>query len=185
MDHGIYIFLSLSLLNFVVSHARSILLLYSYEYTIVYYFYFSYYYLVLNFASMSRQYINNPNCFGYICGEFTPKSQLCNMTPLVKKSYEKYFVCMIGDQDKSWTPHFTRATCAIYLRNWLNGSRKSMPFAVPMIWRVHKYHITDCYFCITDISGFSANNKQTKIYPNLASGMRPVNHTDSIEIPKP
>ena len=102
MDHGIYIFLSLSLLNFVVSHARSILLLYSYKYTI--YFYFSYYYLVLNFASMSRQCINHPNCFCYISGEFTPKSQLRNMTPLVKKGYEKYFGCMIGDQDKSWAP---------------------------------------------------------------------------------
>ena len=43
-------------------------------------------------------------------------------------------------------------------------------------------HITDCYFGITDISGFSAKNK--KIYPNLATAMRPVNHTDSLEIPK-
>ena len=71
----------------------------------VYYFYFSYYYLVLNFASMSRQCINHTNCFCYICGEFTPKSQLHNMTPLVKKGYEKYFGCMIGDQNKSWPPH--------------------------------------------------------------------------------
>ena len=39
MDHGIYIFLSLSLLNFVVSHERDILLLYSYKNTIVYYFF--------------------------------------------------------------------------------------------------------------------------------------------------
>ena len=125
----------------------------------MYYFYFSYYYLVLNFASMSRQCINHPNCFCYICGEFTPKSQLRNMTPLVKKGYEKYFGCMLGDQDKSWAPHFTCSTCAMFLRNWLNGSRKSMPFAVPMIWREQKDHIADCYFYITDISGFSFKKK--------------------------
>ena len=92
---------------------------------------------------------------------------------------------MIGDQDKSWAPHFTCATCAMCLRNWLNGSRKSMPFAVPMIWREQKDHVNDCYFCITDISGFSAKNKKNIIYLNLPSAMRPVNHTDNLEIPKP
>ena len=107
------------------------------------------------------------------------------MIPLVKKGYEKYPGIMIGDQDKSWAPHFSCATCAMCLRNWLNGSHKSMPFAVPMIWREQKDHITDCYFCITDISGFSTKNKRNKIYPNLASAMRPVNHTDSLEIPTP
>ena len=144
MDHGIYIFLSLSLLNFVVSDARSILLLNSYKYIIVCYFYFSYYFSVLNFASMSRQCINHPNCFCYICGEFTPKSLLRNITPLVKMGFEKYFVCMIGDQELG--PTFYLRHLSMCLRNWLNGSRKSMPFAIPMIWREQKDHITDCYF---------------------------------------
>ena len=84
---------------------------------------------------MSRHYINHPNCFCYICGVFTPKYQSRNMTPLMKKSYEQNVGCMIGDQDKSWASHFSCATCAMCLKNWLIGSRKSMPFAVPMIWR--------------------------------------------------
>ena len=81
MDHGIYIFLSLNVLNFV----RSILLLYSYKYSIVYLCISVISISVLNFATMSRQCINHPNFLCYICGELIPKSQLSNMTPLVKK----------------------------------------------------------------------------------------------------
>ena len=81
MDHGIYIFLSLSILNFV----RSILLLYSYKYSIVYLYISVISISVLNFATRSRQCINHPNCFCYICGELIPNYQLSNMTPLVKK----------------------------------------------------------------------------------------------------
>ena len=49
---------------------------------------------------MSRGCVNDTNSFCYICGEFTTKVQRRNMTPLVKKAYELYFQCHIGDQDK-------------------------------------------------------------------------------------
>ena len=54
---------------------------------------------------MSRRCVNDPNTFCYICGEFTTKVQRRNMTPLVKKAYELYFQCHVGDQDKVWAPH--------------------------------------------------------------------------------
>lgn len=43
----------------------------------------------------------------------------------------------------------------------------------------------DCYFCLTNVSGFSAKNKKSIDYPSLLSAKRPVPHDDSIPIPKP
>jgi hypothetical protein len=60
-----------------------------------------------------------------------------------------------------------------------------MPFAVPMIWREQKDHLTDCYFCMTNVSGYSSKNKKSIEYPNLASALRPVPHDDSLPVPKP
>jgi hypothetical protein len=69
------------------------------------------------------------NAFCYICGEMTFKS-------LMKKCYEHYFGCKVGDQDKPWA----------------KGSR-CMPFAIPMVWREPMDHVSDCYFCLTRITG--------------------------------
>ena len=125
---------------------------------------------------MSRHCINQTDSFCYICGEVTLKVHRRNMTSLVGKAYELYFQCKIGDQDKAWAPHYSCARCAVGLRSWLKGSRKSMPFAVPMVWREPIDHVTDCYFCLTNISGFSAKSKRNIIYPDLPSAMRPVPH---------
>ena len=78
---------------------------------------------------------------------------------------------MIGDHDKSWAPHFSCATCAMCLRNWLNA------FCTSDYLEIAKRSCNDCYFCITDISGFSAENKKNIVYP--------VNHIEDFEIPKP
>lgn len=134
---------------------------------------------------MARQCRNSRDTFCYICGEYTLKPQRRTMTALVRKSYELYFGCKIGDQDKEWAPHICCVTCAVDLRAWLRGTRKSMPFAVPMIRREQKDHVTDCYFCLTNVSGFSSKNKKSIEYPNLPSAIRPVPHDDSLPVPKP
>lgn len=134
---------------------------------------------------MSRRCKNKPNSFCYICGEFTLKAQQRNITPVVRKAYELYFGCRIGDQDKAWAPHISCARCTNHLRAWLNRSRKSMPFAVPMVWREPRDHVTDCYFCITEVAGFTSKNKKHISYPNLPSAIRPVLHSDDIEVPVP
>lgn len=136
-------------------------------------------------VDMFRQCRNSRDAFCYICGECTLVHQRRSMTDLVKKAYHLYFGCKIGDQDKEWAPHICCATCAVCLRAWLRGTRKAMPFAVPMIWREQKDHVTDCYFCLTNVSGFSAKSKKSIEYPNLPSAMRPVPHDDSLTIPKP
>ncbi|XP_076365233.1 uncharacterized protein LOC143254256 [Tachypleus tridentatus] len=134
---------------------------------------------------MSRQCRNSRDVFCYICGEYTLVHQRRSMTALVKKAYHLYFGYKIGDQDQEWAHHICCATCAVCLRAWLRGTRKTMPFAVPMIWRERKDHVTDCYFCLTNVSGFSAKNKKSIEYPDLPLAMRPVPHDDSLPIPKP
>lgn len=111
----------------------------------------------------------------------------CNrksMTPLVKKAYELYFGCQVSDQDKPWAPKICCYSCSRALCGWLKGTHKSMPFAVPMIWRESKNHANDCYFCMTVIKGFTSAKSKKKIqYPNLPSAMRPVPHDASMPIP--
>ena len=123
---------------------------------------------------MSRKCVNAIDSFCYICGEFTSKTQKVSMTPLVKKAYELYFGCKVGDQDKVWAPHICCKHCAVNLRGWVQGTALSMPFAVPMVWREQKDHYTDCYFCLTKISGVSFKHRKSITYPNLPSAMRPV-----------
>ena len=56
--------------------------------------------------NMPRKCVNSLDAFCYICGEVTFKSRRLFFTPLIKKCHEDYFGCKVGDQDKSYAPHF-------------------------------------------------------------------------------
>ena len=58
-----------------------------------------------------------------------------------------------------------------------------MKFAVPMVWRESQDHLSDCYFCITQMKEISSKSKSTVKYPNLPSAMRPVPHSENLPIP--
>ena len=132
-----------------------------------------------------RSCVNHPDNFCYICGKYTPKDQQKNLSSKVKTGYKYYFGCKVGDQDKSWAPHICCTVCFSGLTQWLNGKRKAMPFAVPMIWREPKNHIDDCYFCMTKIVGFSKKNKSKIVYPDCDSAMKPVLHDSENVVPLP
>lgn len=123
---------------------------------------------------MPRECKNHPNNFCYVCGEFTLKSQRKPLTPLLKTVYHFYFDCQVGDQDKDWAPKVCCTTCYSSLTKWLKDTRKSMSFAVPMVWREPRCHLTDCYFCMTSIVGFSSKSKHKIQYPDIPSAVRPV-----------
>ena len=133
---------------------------------------------------MPRKCVNHPDNFCYVCGDLTFKDQRRSLTPLVKKCYELYFRCKVGDQDKNWAPHICCSTCVKRLTDWAKGSRH-MNFAIPMVWREPQDHSSDCYFCITQIKGISSKSKHTVKYPNLPSAMRPVPHSENLPIPHP
>ncbi|KAK1803855.1 hypothetical protein P4O66_003802 [Electrophorus voltai] len=127
--------------------------------------------------------------FCYICGEVTFANQKKDIASnaKVKKAYHLYFRCKIGDQDKSWAPHICCRTCATNLSQWINGKRKLMPFAVPMVWREPSNHITDCYFSmVPPVSGGITKKKKWAIaYPNIPSASQPVPHGEGLLVPEP
>ena len=95
---------------------------------------------------MPRNCVNNQDNFCYICGEATFASQKRNITAVVKKTYHHYFGWKVGDQDKSWAPHYCCNKCATNLCQWLNRKRRSMLFAIPMVWGELTDHNSNCYF---------------------------------------
>lgn len=45
---------------------------------------------------------------------------------------------------------------------------------MPTIWREQKDHVSDCYFCLTKLKGFSSKTKDRINYPQVSSVTRPV-----------
>jgi len=131
--------------------------------------------------------VNGPDNFYYICGEVTYSTRKRPLTPMVKKTYECYFGCKVGDQDKKWAPQVCCISCATTLREWLNNKGRSMLFALPMIWREPTDHLADCYFCIVPPlrHGITKKKKRTVNYPNISSAIRPVPHTEDLPFPVP
>jgi hypothetical protein len=132
---------------------------------------------------MSRKCLNDPDNFCYVCGDLTFQDQRRRLMPLVKKCYELYFGCKVGDQDKNWAPHICCSACVKRLTDWTKGSRHTS-FAIPMAWREPKDHSSDC-FCTTNIKGISRKSKHTVKYPNLPSAVRPVPHSEGLPVPHP
>ena len=60
-----------------------------------------------------------------------------------------------------------------------------MPFAVPVVWREQSDHVTDCYFCMTAIRGFSRKNKSKISYPVCKSAIKPVSHSPDLPVSQP
>jgi hypothetical protein len=54
-----------------------------------------------------------------------------------------------------------------------------------MVWREPKDHLSDCYFCLTNIKVITSKSKHTVKYPNVPSALRPVPHNEALPIPKP
>jgi hypothetical protein len=54
-----------------------------------------------------------------------------------------------------------------------------------MVWREQKDHFTECYFCLTTIDGHNSESKNTIVYLNIPSALRPAEHDDSLPIPNP
>ena len=60
-----------------------------------------------------------------------------------------------------------------------------MPFAVPMMWCEQSDHVTDCYFCMTAVRGFSRKNRYKIFYPVCKSAIKPVPHRPDFPVPQP
>jgi len=60
-----------------------------------------------------------------------------------------------------------------------------MPFAVSMVWREPSNHATD--FCVVPSvsGGITKKKKWIRVYPNIPSALRPVQHDEGISVPEP
>lgn len=134
---------------------------------------------------MPRVCKNSPDNFCYICGNFVVTLHRRRLTPLIKRAYLHYFGSEIDERDKSWLPKICCKTCAVALTGWLKGTKKSLRFSCSMIWREQQNHINDCYFCMTEIKGFSRKNKHKIKYPNVSSAQRPIPRNKEIPAPVP
>jgi len=45
-------------------------------------------------------------------------------------------------------------------------------------------HVSDCYFCLTSITGVTGKSKHTVQYPNLPSAIKPVPHSAVLPVKK-
>jgi hypothetical protein len=130
-----------------------------------------------------RKCLNHPDNFCYICGKFTLSDQRRLLTPAVCEAYFQYFGWRVGEQDKNWAPHVCCHTCLADLLKWQDGKLKKMPFGAPMKWREPTNHSSDCYFCLTKISGFTKKNKKSIEYPDIPSVTKPLPHDDTLPVP--
>lgn len=94
-----------------------------------------------------------------------------------------YFGRVIQNREEYWVPDNVCKSCDSNLNLWWNGTRLQMPFAVPTIWKKPRNHRNDCYFCLTNVVGFSAKNKHKINYANCTSVMKPVPHDDNFPVP--
>ena len=68
---------------------------------------------------------------------------------------------------------------------WGNGKKKSMSFAIPMVRREGKDHITNCYFWMLNLKGINPKNKHYVQYPDVPSAIRLIPHGPDLPVSKP
>ena len=128
---------------------------------------------------------NHPNRFCYIRRHVLLPEHQAKITDFVKKANQANFGDKLEDQDKLFAPHICCKTCVEILQDWKNKKRKSMPFGVPMVGREGKDHVTDCYFCMTNLKGINRKNKHHVQYRDVPSAIKPVSHGPDIPVPEP
>ena len=134
-------------------------------------------------SSSRRSCLNNPNDLCHICGQYTLLSNRNGISEFVKRAYLAYFKVRLGDQDKAWAPHIVCKQCVEHLRQWTKKVRKSLRFGIPMVWREPKNHFDDCYFCSVSTKGINRKNRNSLVYPNLESAIRPIPHCSEVPVP--
>ena len=54
-----------------------------------------------------------------------------------------------------------------------------------MVWREPTNHVSDCYFCMSNIAGFTKKNKSAIMYPDCPSALKLVLNVAENPVPIP
>jgi len=74
----------------------------------------------------------------------------------------------------------------VFCFGWMvNGSKCLLLFPWCGVSRVISDHVTDCYFCMTNIRAFSRKNKSKISYPVCKSAIKPIPHDPDLPEPQP
>lgn len=106
------------------------------------------------------------------------KEQRKGFTPLLETAYQLYFDKELPNREFPWVPTYSCCSCYRTLLGWMKGTHKGLPFAKPMVWTNPTNHMSDCYFCLTKIHGFSKALKHKIEYPS-----RPTLHSEAMPVP--
>ena len=134
------------------------------------------YYIILLGHESAKNHLDS---FCYVCCELILKAQRKLILPLHKTAYQFRFHSQVGDNDKDWATNFCCTTCYSSLTKWLKSNHKSIPFAVLMVWRESRCHLTVYYFCMTSNIMFSYKNRHAIQYSNIPSAL-----TTSTAVPR-
>ena len=105
------------------------------------------------------------------------------ISEIVKRAYLAYCKVLLGDKDKAWAPYIVCKKCVEHLRQWTKKERKSLRFGIPMVWREPQNHLNDCFFSAVNTKGINRKNRNSLVYPNLESAIRPIPHCNEIPVP--
>lgn len=115
----------------------------------------------------------NSDWFCYICGEFEVAKYRRPFSNKLKKVYEDCFGIQITNWNATWVPHTVCGRCHTMLIRWeQTRKQESLKFSKPMIWSAPT-NLKNCYFCMTDVAGFTSTTKHKIQYPNVPSIAKP------------
>lgn len=129
--------------------------------------------------------VGNINTFCYVCGKYVVLCDRIHITPNLEHIYGYYFSTSYWP--RAWAPNICCRTCYNGLVEWYNGTKKSMPFGIPMIWNEpseNRHDSTTCYVCVNDAK--RQNKRQLKYfqYRAVPSVELPKPHSEDVPVPK-
>ena len=121
--------------------------------------------------------------FCYIFGDYKLQSNRKGISEFVKCAYLAYCKVMPGGQNEAWAPHIVCEQGVEHLQQWTKKNKKSLRFGVLMVWCEPKNRFNDCYFCAVNKKGINRKNRNSLVYPNLYSAIKPILHCNEIPVP--
>jgi hypothetical protein len=115
-------------------------------------------------------------------GGITFASRKCALTPVTKQAYFLYFGCKVGDQYHIWALHVCCMPCSSKVNALMNHKGCSMLFAVSIIWRELRNHLSDWCFCmlLPIQEGITKKKKWTVEYPDTPLAICPVPYCEGL-----